>query len=83
MHYSLLADDGRIVVTTGTNPTTAATTAPTTTPVDLPLSLVLGKMPQKHFHLTTPASTLHTAPGERAHHMCTCTLCITNAPINY
>lgn len=50
--------------TTPNSPTTATTLTPNTTPVDLPLSLVLGKMPQKHFHLTSPADvTINNTPG--------------------
>eukprot|EP01032_Pedospumella_encystans_P013082 gene13082-15084_t len=69
--------DGRIVVTAPSSiagadnpaPTTAAAFAttsvtPAATPVDLPLSLVLGKMPQKHFHLTSPANvTVYNTPA--------------------
>ena len=71
--------DGRIVVTAPSSiagadspaSTTAAAAATTTaiaseaTPVDLPLSLVLGKMPQKHFHLISPANvTVHNTSGK-------------------
>lgn len=73
-----VTDDGRIVVTVGDgtshpHPLTTATT-PTFKPVDLPLALVLGKMPQKHFHLTSPADSAHTAPG--VYCVCSSLVCV-------